>query len=445
MIIKSVSGIRGIVGTEFTPEYVTRYSAAFGIFSGRGRVVIGRDSRRSGEMLRDAAVAGLLSVGCEVIDLGIVPTPTVLYNVKSLGADGGMVITASHNPAEWNALKLVNKEGIFLSGDEGRKLEEIMDGEIERVDWRNIKDVIEDNKGVERHISGVLDVENILVDEIRRSGLRVALDCVNGAAFSAYPDFLRSLGCDVVEVFCEATGDFRRNPEPRPENLSALEHMVRDTGADVGFATDADGDRLSVVSEEGVAIGEEYTITMAMDYWFSRVRGVGVVNYSTTSMVDFVAKKHNTRVFRAKVGEANVVQRMKEVEAIIGGEGNGGVILPDVHYTRDAMVGMALILSLLAHEKKKVSELVNAYPSLYIMKEVKRFDSLEEREKFYQDLLDTFKKKDGVDYNDGIKIFFEEGWLHIRKSGTEPIIRFIAEGEDREWVEDIVNKYAGGR
>ena len=395
-------------------------------------------------MLRAAAISGLLSAGCEVIDLGIVPTPTVLFNVRALDADGGVVITASHNPAEWNALKLVNRDGVFLSAEEGGKLDDIMKREIERVEWKDIKDVVEDSNGLGRHMNGVLKARNIEVEKIKRAKLRVVVDCVNGAAYAAYPEFLRVLGCDVVEVFCEATGDFRRNPEPRPENLSALEHMVKDTGAHIGFATDADGDRLSIVSDEGVAIGEEYTITMVMDYYFSRVKGTGVVNYSTTSMVDHVAEKYGVKVFRAKVGEANVVQKMKEVGAVIGGEGNGGVILPDVQYTRDAMAGMALILSFLATEGKTVSELVNTYPRLYIRKEVKRFKALEEREKFYKKIFETFEGNKSVDFTDGIKIFYDEGWLHIRKSGTEPIIRFIAEGKSKRWVDELINRYTKG-
>jgi len=427
-----VSGIRGIVGKGFTPEYVTTYAGAFGVFSKRKKIVVGRDSRRSGEMLKNAVIAGLLSVGCEVVDLGIVPTPTILMNVKELKAQGGIAITASHNPSEWNALKIINKDGEFLSEEENKKLEEILNSDFERVRWSDIKDVQNDDNGIERHIEKIFRLKKINFELIKKKRFKVVIDCVNGASYFAYPYFLRKLGCDVIELFCEDTGDFRRNPEPVPENLKALESLVKETGADIGFATDADGDRLSIVSDEGKAIGEEYTITLGMDYWFSKVKGEGVVNTSTTSMVDFVAKKYGTIVHRAKVGEANVVKKMKEVNAVIGGEGNGGVILPEIHYTRDAMVGMVLILSLLAEKGKKFSEIIKDLPKLYMIKKTKHFDNLKERDEFYKKLFEVYSKD--AELTDGIKVFYDEGWLHLRKSGTEPIIRFICEGNDEEWV-----------
>lgn len=433
-----MSGIRGIVGNDFTPEYVTMYSGAYGVFSKRKKIVVGRDSRRSGEMLKNAVIAGLLSVGCEVIDLGIVPTPTVLLNVKELKAEGGIAITASHNPSEWNALKLINKNGEFLSEEEGKILDKIIEKDFERVKWSEIKDVFNDEKGVERHIERIFKLKKINFDAIIKRRFKVVIDCVNGASYFAYPHFLRRLGCDVIELFCEDTGDFRRDPEPVPENLKVLENLVKDTGADIGFATDADGDRLSIVSDRGVAIGEEYTITLALEHWFSKINGTSVVNYSTTSMVDYVAKKYKTVVLRAKVGEANVVRRMKEYNAVIGGEGNGGVILPDIQYTRDAMVGMTLILSLLTESKKTITELISQLPKLFMIKETKHFDNLDERDKFYKRLFEKYSKN--ADLTDGMKIYYKEGWLHLRKSGTEPIIRFICEGENEKWVTKIIKE-----
>ncbi len=433
-----MSGIRGIVGKGFTPEYVTRYAGAYGVLTRRKKIVVGRDSRRSGEMLKNAVIAGLLSVGCDVVDLGIVPTPTILLNVKELKAEGGIAITASHNPSEWNALKIINKNGEFLSEEESKQLDQIIESDFERVKWSEIKDVVNDEKGIERHIDKILRLKKINFEIIRKRKFKIVIDCVNGASYYAYPYFLRRLGCDVIELFCEDTGDFRRDPEPVPENLKALESLVKDTGADLGFATDADGDRLSIVDDKGIAIGEEYTITLALEHWFSKVKGESVVNYSTTSMVDFIAKKYNTKVHRAKVGEANVVKKMKEINAIIGGEGNGGVILPEVQYTRDAMVGMTLILSLLAETNKKISKIVEEIPKLYMIKKTRHFENLDERDKVYKLLFERYSKN--ADLTDGIKIFYNEGWLHLRKSGTEPIIRFICEGNDEKWVKKMIEE-----
>jgi len=431
MIIKSVSGIRGIVGNGFTPEFVTAYAAAFGAYTGRGKIIIGRDTRKSGVMLLDAVIAGLLSVGCEVIDLGIVPTPTLLYNVKISDAYGGIVITASHNPSEWNALKLVNKNGEFLNVDEGNELDIIYREGFDRVNSSRIKGVLLDNKGIERHINSALSIKGIDVEGIKKRRFKVGIDCANGAAFAAYPMFLRQLGCDVKEVFCEGNGEFIRKPEPIPENLKVLEKAVKENHLDIGFATDADGDRLSLISENGIAIGEEYTITLALDYWLKRKGGPGVVNYSTTSMVDFIGNKYGVRIFRAKVGEANVVYLMKKVNAPIGGEGNGGVILSGFQYTRDALVGILTVLSLLVERELKISKIINEYPNLKIVKKVVRFNDLKVRDKFFNRVKNYYEKfeRDGTD---GIKVFKDNGWIHIRKSGTEPIIRLIAESGKRE-------------
>lgn len=439
MIIKSVSGIRGIVGNGFTPEFVTAYAAAFGVYTGRGKIVIGRDTRKSGVMLRDAIIAGLLSVGCEVIDLGIVPTPTLLYNVKISDVYGGIVITASHNPSEWNALKLVNKNGEFLNASEGNELDIVYREGFDRVNSSRIKGVQLDKKGVERHIDNALAIKGIDVAGIKKKRFKVGIDCVNGAAFSAYPIFLRRLGCEVKEVFCEGNGKFIRNPEPIPENLKVLEKTVKENHLDIGFATDADGDRLSLISEKGQAIGEEYTITLALDYWLKRKSGPGVVNYSTTSMVDFIGNRHGVRIFRAKVGEANVVNMMKEVNAAIGGEGNGGVILPSFQYTRDAVVGILTILSLLVEKELKISEIINEYPHLKIVKKVVRFNDLKVRDVFFNRVRNYYEKYE-IDETDGIKIFKENGWIHIRKSGTEPIIRLIAESKKREDALDMIEE-----
>ena len=437
MLIISVSGIRGIVGDGLTPEIIAKYASAFGTMTG-GNILIGSDTRKSREMVKSAVISGLISTGTDVVDLGILPTPSILYNVKRLGASGGIAITASHNPVEWNAMKFISKEGIFLNSEEGKHLREIFESnEIAYKEWKNIGKTSQNEDGIKNHINGVFSHSLIDVEGIRKRRFKVVMDCSDGASYSAYPEFLKLLGCEVIPVYCENLGYFRRAPEPRPENLRELSKKVKEVKADIGFATDADGDRLSIVDDKGNCIGEEYTIVLASRFYLKKKKGPAVVNLSTTMAMEDIAKENNIPIYRSKVGEANVVRKMKETGAVIGGEGNGGVILPDVQYTRDAMVGMALILQYVLEEDKPISSIMEEINKYNIKKETIRFPEKGKEEKFLEKIDMQFS--DGkVDREDGVKYVWESAWLHIRKSGTEPLIRIIAEAKQKGRLNEIL-------
>ncbi|OQX56373.1 MAG: phosphoglucosamine mutase [Candidatus Cloacimonas sp. 4484_209] len=427
----SVSGVRGIVGDGLTPDVISRFSMAFGTFLKKGRVIIGKDTRPSGEMVKHSVISGLVATGCEVIDLGVCPTPTVLYNVKNLHADGGIAITASHNPSEWNALKFVNNEGTFLTRSQAKKLLDIFNkGSFKTADWQNIGVLKTDSSGIKRHIDGVLRLSFLNIRKLRRRKFRVGVDCVNGAASSAFPELLEKLGCKIKKVYCDGNGKFLRNPEPIAKNLSALGKMVSKEGLDIGFATDADGDRLSIVGNDGTPLGEEHSLALAVSYFLSKKRGNVVINLSSSRMTDDIVKTHKVKVFRSKVGEANVVKKMKQTNAVIGGEGNGGIILPEFQMTRDGMSGIALILSYLLESGKTILQLKNELPSYYIIKEKKKLNSREH--KLNYEKIIKLLPKGRINNNDGLRIDWKDCWIHIRKSGTEPIVRIIAEAKSKK-------------
>ncbi len=438
MLIISVSGVRGIVGDGLTPDIITRYAAAFGTIAG-GNILIGRDTRISGDMVKNAVISGIVSTGANVIDLGILPTPSVLYNVKKMKANGGIAITASHNPIEWNAMKFISRDGIFLNNKESGHLREIFESNSPSYkDWQGIGKLNQDGNGIRRHIEGVLSHPFIDVEGIRKRRFKVVMDCSDGASYLAYPEFLRGLGCEVSTVNCENLGYFRRPPEPRPENLTELGKAVKERDADIGFATDADGDRLSIVDNKGKPIGEEYTIVLASKFYLEKKRGPVVVNLSTTMAMDDVAKLYNVDIYRSKVGEANVVRKMKEMGAVIGGEGNGGVILPDIQYTRDAVAGMSLILQYILEQDKSVSKLMEDVPQYHIRKEIIRFSETIQEKKIFDEIERQFS--DGkINRDDGIKYIGSSSWLHIRKSGTEPLIRIIAEAKTQKEADKMIN------
>jgi len=433
MIVKSISGIRGIVGDGLDPERVLEFAAHFGQFIKAKSVMVGRDSRLSGESLKDAVTSGLMGVGVNVIDLGMVPTPTLLYNVKKSNASGGIVITASHNASEWNALKFVSKNGEFLKKD---KMEEFLSILNRKINWkRNEKFGNKEEKrdSIDEHINGVLKSNYINVPLIKKRKFKVVIDCVNGGASKAYPEFLSRFNMKFYPIFCEGNGKFLRKPEPRKENLSVLEEKVKDKKADIGFATDPDGDRLVVVTDKGEALSEELTIVLATLAVFSKKKGTVVVNLSTTRSMNDITKRAGVSLYRSPVGEANVVKLMKEKKAIIGGEGNGGIIFPEIQYTRDAMVAMALILQYITDMKKPISHIMNTIPQYKIIKKEIKMSSREEQLKFIEKIKKENKDKK-INLKDGIRI--EEGnrWIHIRISGTEPIIRIIAEAPTIEGV-----------
>ncbi|HQR17288.1 MAG TPA: phosphoglucosamine mutase [Gemmatimonadales bacterium] len=428
----SVSGMRGIVGKDLTPELVARHAAALGawaIAQGLPRVVLGRDARTSGLMFARAATAGLMSVGVEVIDIGVVPTPTLQLAVEHHHAGAGLMLTASHNPVEWNALKLVGPDGIFLDGDSGAAVRALAEKGPARAGWDGLGAVRDDPGAIARHLDLVLALPMVDVARIRARRFHVALDCVRGAGGTSIPPLLDALGCRVSAINLETDGRFPRPPEPLPENLGDLSRLVKASGADIGMAVDPDVDRLAVVDERGEPIGEDYTLAFAVRAVLDALPKGGkspvvVANLSTSLVVEDAARAGGARFLRAPVGEAHVARMIRDEQAVVGGEGNGGVILPSVHIGRDAPVGVALILQLLAATGQTPSALVAAAPRYHIVKaKAPRGADLAPA---YQALRKRFADAT-VDDRDGLRLSWPDRWVHFRPSGTEPIIRFIAE------------------
>lgn len=441
-LMVSVSGVRGRVGEALTPEIMAKFAAGFGAWAsqragaGPAKIVVGRDSRVSGPMFHPVVLSALQSVGCGVIDVGMVPTPTIQLAVEHHHAAGGLAITASHNPIEWNALKFIGPSGLFLDPDESASMRAVVDGKIVRATWDQIGIIETDENAIRRHIKAVLAIPFIDVAGIQRRGYHVALDCVRGAGGAFMPELLRQLGCRVSAINLETDGKFPRSPEPIPENLGELEQLVRDSKADVGFAVDPDVDRLALVSDEGRAIGEDYTLALAAKIVLRHREGGVVTNLSTSRIVDDIAAEANRPLVRAPVGEVNVATRMRSEKAAIGGEGNGGVILPELHLGRDAPVGAALILQLMHEEGRLLAAIVAGYPRYSIVK-----DKLDRPsaplDSVYASLRKAFPKAD-ADTQDGLRLTWPDRWVHVRPSGTEPIVRVIAEAPGREEAEALV-------
>lgn len=458
-LMVGVSGIRGIVGTDLTPENVARYAAAFGLWASsakrepgagsrtlRPKVVLGRDARTSGPMLQAAAAAGLQSVGVDIVDIGLTTTPTIQLAVEHHRARGGIILTASHNPIEWNALKFVGADGIFLDTADGAQVRELAAQEsLPRADWSGIGRVSEDDAAVTRHLDAILKLKAIDVRAIRRRKFRVALDCVRGAGGAIMPALLERLGCRVVAINLETDGRFPRAPEPIPANLGALGRLVRSRKADVGMAVDPDVDRLAVVDEKGRAIGEDYTLAFAVRAVLGSgkreagrgKRGPVVVNLSTSLVVDDAARDAGFDVMRAPVGEAHVARMILGTRSPIGGEGNGGVMYPALHAGRDAPLAAAMVLALLARVGRPVSDIVDAHPKYVIVKgKVPRGAALD---RVYQALRGRFGDAD-VNTDDGLRLAWSDRWLHVRPSNTEPIIRLIAEAPTGAAAEHLVEE-----
>lgn len=431
----SLSGIRGIFGDTLTPDLVQSYAAYFGIFCGRGKIVIGRDSRTSGIAMRHSIISGLIAVGCDVVDLGIVPTPTVLISVKDLNACGGISITASHNPPEWNAMKFVDRDGMFLAAQRAEAFFKSMESPILWNKWDTLGKVVMDPSGVERHIEKILGIPYIDFEKIRTRKFRVVIDSVNGAGGLASPLLLKKLGCEVIEINSEPTGVFSHPAEPLNQNLTQLEAAVKEHHADLGFATDPDADRLSLVSEKGSCIGEELSVALAEMFVLPKRSGDIVVNLSTSMLSDDIAARFGVKVHRTRVGEINVGKLMQELRSPIGGEGNGGIICPDVNYTRDALSGMALILGLMAEQEKTLTQLVDELPKYYFSKaKIELKPSQLDR---IMEMVPTLYKDYEINTLDGIKVIGSKFWIHIRKSGTEPIIRVYVESDSASRSEEI--------
>jgi phosphomannomutase len=439
-LIISVSGLRGRVGEALTPETVTRFAAGFGAWAaGRGgarTVVVGRDSRVSGPMFHRAVIAALQSVGCDVIDVGLTTTPTCQLAVEHHHAAGGLMISASHNPIEWNALKFIGPSGSFLEAHEGAEMRRIVDGEIPRASWDRLGKVIEDREAIARHIEQVLSLPYIDLRGIRARRFKVALDCVRGAGGQIIPQLLERLGCRVTAIHLEPDGRFPRPPEPVAENLHELERLVLESGSEIGMAVDPDVDRLALVSEKGEAIGEDYTLALASRVVLRHRPGPVVANLSTSLILDDVAKDGGSRVIRAPVGEVNVAVRMREERAPVGGEGNGGVIVSELHLGRDAPVGVALILQLLLDDDKPLSGIVGRYPRYSIVK-----DKMDRPNAPLDAVYGALRKEfadASADTQDGLRLSWPDRWVHVRPSGTEPIVRVIAEARSEKDARELV-------
>jgi phosphomannomutase len=431
----SISGVRGVVGDSLTPTLLTRFAQAFGTYVGSGTIVIGRDPRTSGEMVRQAVMAGLLSSGCRVVDLDTCPVPTVQLLVRHTRAHGGIAITASHNPPEWNALKFIGPDGLFLGAGQAREMLDIYhQGEYVKVSGAEMRSVEPMTGALDLHIDAILKSVGPLPKGSRK--LRVALDSCNGAGSIIGQRLLAALGVDVIPINVTPNGLFPRPAEPVAENLGDLCAAVKEHGADLGFAQDMDADRLAVVSEKGLAVGEDYTLVLAVMYVLSKERGPVVINLSTTHALEAVAERYGCPLFRTKIGEANVTERMQREGAVIGGEGNGGVIYPRINFARDSLVGMALILHLIAESGRTISEILAELPPHYMVKEKLVCPSHR-----IGDVLKMIRNTYAgypLDLSDGVKVTFPDGWFSVRGSNTEPIIRLVAESKTEAQTRQII-------
>lgn len=431
VLMRSVSGIRGIVGPAFSPSLIVNYVNAFIQLTGAKKVVVGRDTRPTGFMIENLVASACSASGAEAIMLGIASTPTVEMEVIESKAGGGIIITASHNPIEWNALKFLTHEGIFLDEPQVKQLFELVDNN--RFDWKGWSDVkpVGRREGAdERHIEAVLKLPFIKPDLIRSKRFRVAYDAVNGAGSLIVPKLLKALGCDMELIHVEPNGIFPHGAEPTPENLAQLEDVVRKKGCHVGFATDPDADRCAIVADGGKAIGEEYTLAFATMLVLDHKPGPVAVNLSTSRMVEDIAARHKVPVLRTKVGEINVTVGMKQNGSVIGGEGNGGVISPDLHYGRDGILAVAMTLQLMAERGKPLSALAASIPAYHIEKQ-KYSVAGKDLQAVVAKLASRFPDAK-VDRQDGIRFEWEKSWVHLRASNTEPVVRVIAEAPDKE-------------
>lgn len=446
-LIKSISGIRGTIGGKpgdaLTPIDVVKFASAYGTWlrrRGRGalKVVTGRDARVSGEIVTALVSSSLRSVGIDVIDTGLATTPTVEMAVTGLGAGGGIIMTASHNPAQWNALKLLNEAGEFLSDADGREVLALAASEdFDYVTYDRLGRETSDHSWTDRHIEAVISMPLVDAEAIRKAGFAVAVDCVNSVGGIAIPALLRALGVTkVTELYCEPTGLFPHNPEPLPEHLADISRTVRESGSDLGFVVDPDVDRLAIICEDGSMYGEEYTLVSVADHVLRHVKGPTVSNMSSTRALRDVTEAHGCSYSSAPVGEVNVVTEMKRTGAVIGGEGNGGVIYPALHYGRDALAGIALFLTHLAKEGVKCSELRKRYPDYFIAKKKIDLSGDIDMAKLCSALLKAYPEA-ACDTRDGIKLDLPSGWVQIRKSNTEPIMRIYAEEKSKEPAEKL--------
>ncbi len=432
-LLFTVSGLRGIVGETLTPDVIIHYTHAFVRVNGRGSYYLGRDTRPHGDMVRAAVISTLLASGCEAVDTGIVPTPTLLFVVREKNAKGGIVVTASHNPMEWNALKFVKEGGVFTFDSDVKKIKEFLSLNYKWSRWDKVGKLRNYPDAIDEHIDKILQSEFVNSDKIKKANLRVAVDAVNGANYYALPHLLERLGIREINCLnCEPTGIFPHPPEPRKENLRELNDVLLKGDADIGFATDPDGDRLLVGFRGSGLLTEEHTIALAAPQVLKHRKTDIVVNLSTSMMIEAVAKRFSVEVLRSKVGEANVVQKMQTVGSVFGGEGNGGVIVPEINATRDSLVGAALILSRVAEEG--IEEVLDTLPPEFVLLK----DKVNFRIKIPENELMEKIKPDTVDKSDGLYLRKEDFWIHVRPSNTEPIMRIYVEARDRQTAEGLL-------
>jgi phosphomannomutase len=445
-LMVSISGIRGVVGDSLTPETIIKYASAYAEYCKRGHIIVGRDGRITGKNVLDIVTSTLLQMGCNVTDLGICPTPTVALGVEKYKAAGGISITASHNPMMWNGLKFFASTGLFLDADENKKFWNLAENAAQYVPWDRQGKFTLDESFLDEHIRQVLSIPYIKLEQIRERKFKVVLDCVNAAGGIIVPRLLEKLGCEIIPIYCDVTGIFGHTPEPIPENLSALCAKVREVKADIGIAVDPDVDRLVLINEKGEPFVEEYTIAACVKFILEKIPAQNrkaqkiVVNLSTTRTVEDIAKQYGADTLRTAVGEINVAKKMKEAGAIIGGEGSGGVILPEVHYGRDAIVGIGLILQYLVEFGGTMSALKAALPQYLITKGKIELGKLNP-DPILKHLKEKYSATGIINTDDGLKIDFPEAWVHLRKSNTEPIIRIIAEAHTKAEADELVKKF----
>jgi len=450
-IIKSISGIRGTIGGKpgdgLSPIEIVKFTTAYAVFlknyrnKTRLKVVVGRDARISGDMVNRLVTGTLLSMGVDVLDIGLSTTPTVEIAVTHTNADGGIILTASHNPKQWNALKLLNEKGEFLSVSDGEEILKI--AELQNFQFSGVNDLgklTTDDTFIDLHIKKVLDLPLVDVRAIKNAGFRVAIDAVNSTGGIAIPKLLKALGVEeVVELYCDPTGEFPHNPEPLPEHLKDISELVVKKQCHLGFVVDPDVDRLAIVEEDGSMFGEEYTLVAVADYILKNKTGNTVSNLSSTRALRDVTEKAGGEYFASAVGEVNVVEMMKKTNAVIGGEGNGGVIYPEIHYGRDALVGIALFLTYLAKTGKKCSALRFQYPVYFISKNKIELSPEMDVDQILEVIQEKYQKQP-INNVDGVKIEFDKQWVHLRKSNTEPIIRIYSESDSETKADHLAQK-----
>ena len=443
-LVKSTSGVRGVLGNGLDMHMLAEYAAAFGTLLKKGKIVVGRDSRPSGNIINPLIISVLQSMGFDVVDVGVVPTPTVEIAVKKLKAVGGICITASHNPAEWNALKFFNKTGEFITPAEYKKLNSIFESKKFSYKPHNaLGKLTYQDKWIDEHIKATLAQKAVNNAAIKKRKFKVVVDAVNGAGSVALPKMLKKLGVTVIEINCKNNGNFVHEPEPVAKNLTQLCKAVKKHKADLGMACDPDADRLALVDNNGNAIGEELTLTIGVMAVLLKLKGATVINLSTSKVTEDIAKSLGSKVIYAKVGEANVVEMMRKKNGIIGGEGNGGLIFPSFHAGRDSLIAAALTLTVLADRKTTLANLVETFPKYYNIKDKETLKDkdrfLQKLKKFEQDSVSFFGKSK-IDRRDGLRFDFAEGWLQLRTSNTEPIYRIITETNSAKLTATLTDK-----